>query len=59
MIRLKLVRVFQSGSFGPIRVYKRPRPPTRRIPAIPRTTIMSNEKDDDRRQELPRQASAG
>jgi segregation and condensation protein A len=26
MIRLKLVRVFQSGNFGPIRVYKRPRP---------------------------------
>jgi segregation and condensation protein A len=26
MIRLKLVRVFQSGSFSPIRVYKRPRP---------------------------------
>ena len=26
MIRLKLVRIFQSGSFGPIRVYKRPRP---------------------------------
>jgi segregation and condensation protein A len=26
MIRLKLVRVFQSVSFGPIRVYKRPRP---------------------------------
>jgi segregation and condensation protein A len=26
MIRLKLVRVFQSGSFGPIRVYKRMRP---------------------------------
>src|SRR5439155_8256627 len=26
MIRLKLIRVFQSGSFGPIRVYKRPRP---------------------------------
>ena len=26
MIRLKLVRVFQSGSFGPIRVYKRTRP---------------------------------
>jgi len=26
MIRLKLVRVFQSGSFGPIRIYKRPRP---------------------------------
>jgi hypothetical protein len=23
---LKLVRVFQSGSFGPIRVYKRARP---------------------------------
>ena len=26
MIRLKLVRVFQAGSFGPIRIYKR-RPP--------------------------------
>ena len=26
MIRLKWVRVFQSGGFGPIRVYKRPRP---------------------------------
>ena len=26
MIRLKLVRVFQSGSFGPVRVYKRSRP---------------------------------
>jgi len=26
MIRLRLVRVFQSGGFGPIRVYKRPRP---------------------------------
>ena len=26
MIRLKLVRVFQQGSFGPIRVYKRARP---------------------------------
>jgi segregation and condensation protein A len=27
MIRLELVRVFQSGPFGPIRVYKRSRPP--------------------------------
>ncbi len=26
MIRLKLVRVFQGGPFGPIRVYTRPRP---------------------------------
>ncbi len=26
MIRLKLVRVFQGGAIGPIRVYKRPRP---------------------------------
>ena len=26
MIRLKLVRVFQSGSVGPIRVYRRARP---------------------------------
>jgi segregation and condensation protein A len=26
MIRLKLIRIFQSGGFGPIRVYKRARP---------------------------------
>ncbi len=26
MIRLKLVRVFQTGAFGPIRIYKRARP---------------------------------
>jgi segregation and condensation protein A len=26
MIRLKMVRIFQSGPFGAIRVYKRPRP---------------------------------
>ena len=26
MIRLKLIRVFQSGAMGPIRVYKRARP---------------------------------
>ena len=26
MIRLKMVRIFQSGGSGPIRVYKRPRP---------------------------------
>ena len=26
MIRLKLIRVFQSGTMGPIRVYKRARP---------------------------------
>src|SRR5881628_514661 len=26
MIRLKLVRVFQSGTFGPVRVYRRSRP---------------------------------
>ena len=26
MIRLKLIRVFQAGAFGPIRVYKRARP---------------------------------
>jgi len=26
MIRLKLVRIFQSGAFGPIRIYKRARP---------------------------------
>ena len=26
MIRLKVVRVFQSGAFGPIRVYRRARP---------------------------------
>ena len=32
MIRLKLVRVFQSASFGPIRVYKRPRPADAPVP---------------------------
>ena len=26
MIRMKLVRVFQAGSFGAIRIYKRPAP---------------------------------
>jgi segregation and condensation protein A len=26
MIRLKMIRVFQSASFGPIRVYRRDRP---------------------------------
>ena len=26
MIRLKLIRVFQTAAFGPIRVYKRARP---------------------------------
>ena len=26
MIRLKLIRVFQSGVIGPIRIYKRARP---------------------------------
>ena len=26
MIRLRMVRVFQAGSFGPLRVYRRPRP---------------------------------
>ena len=32
MIRLKLVRVFQSASFGPIRVYKRSRPADAPVP---------------------------
>ena len=32
MIRLKLVRVFQSVSFGAIRVYKRPRPADAPVP---------------------------
>jgi segregation and condensation protein A len=32
MIRLKLVRVFQSASFGLIRVYKRPRPADAPVP---------------------------
>jgi chromatin segregation and condensation protein Rec8/ScpA/Scc1 (kleisin family) len=26
MIRLKVVRIFQQGDFGPIRVYRRDRP---------------------------------
>src|SRR2546428_5254293 len=32
VIRLRLVRVFQSGSFGPIRVYKRARPADAPLP---------------------------
>ena len=32
MIRLKLVRVFQSASFGAIRVYKRPHPADAPVP---------------------------
>ncbi len=34
MIRLKLVRVFQSGAFGPIRVYKQPQSPEKAKPLI-------------------------
>jgi len=33
MIRLKLVRVFQAGQLGPIRIYKRPQPAGSQAPA--------------------------
>jgi len=32
MIRLKLIRVFQTAAFGPIRVYKRARPADAPVP---------------------------
>ena len=48
MIRLKLIRVFQSGALGPIRVYKRARPadapkPIGDLEAAPRTPEPSND----------------
>jgi hypothetical protein len=56
MIRLKLVRVFQSGVVGPIRVYKRARPADAPKPlgdrgAIPQAaerTSPSTDRPDDR-----------
>ena len=51
MIRLKLVRVFQSGSFGPIRVYKRARRPTRRIRLATRRDIVADERGGRRQQD--------
>ena len=35
MIRLKIVRVFQQGNFGPIRVYKRNQNPGTSEPGTP------------------------
>ena len=43
MIRLKLIRVFQSGGIGPIRVYKRARPSDAPHPiGDPATMTMTN-----------------
>ena len=48
MIRLKLVRVFQSSLFGPIRVYKRPRPADAPHPITP--SHADTRREDSRRQ---------
>jgi segregation and condensation protein A len=55
MIRLKLVRVFQSGSFGPIRVYLRQRPQdapkpvgdVQRVSEPEKTELKTRNKNDD------------
>ncbi len=39
MIRLKLIRVFQAGPVGPIRIYKRPRPADAPHPIGPATNV--------------------
>lgn len=46
MIRLKLIRVFQSGAMGPIRVYKRARPADAPKPLGDRGEIESAEHRD-------------
>ena len=48
MIRLKLIRVFQAGSFGEIRVYKERGPPTDRIRSAIRK--VTNVRDRPRHQ---------
>jgi hypothetical protein len=53
MIRLKLIRVFQQGGQGAIRVYKRAGPPTRRTRftilkmSTRRITRRSRRRDED------------
>jgi segregation and condensation protein A len=50
MIRLKLIRVFQSGSFGPIRVYKRARPSDAPHPILdPQQLFDEHHANDERR----------
>jgi segregation and condensation protein A len=50
MIRLKLIRVFQSGSFGPIRVYKRARPSDAPHPILdPQQLYDEHHANDERR----------
>jgi len=50
MIRLKLIRVFQSGSFGPIRVYKRARPADAPHPIMdPEQVYKDHHAGDERR----------
>ena len=50
MIRLKLIRAFQSGSFGPIRVYKRARPADAPHPIMdPEQVYKDHHAGDERR----------
>jgi segregation and condensation protein A len=47
MIRLKLIRVFQTAAFGPIRVYKRARPADAPVPiGDPAATKNEEPKND-------------
>lgn len=48
MIRLKLIRVFQSGSFGPIRVYKRARPADAPHPILDPEQVYQKHSDERR-----------
>ncbi len=58
MIRLKLVRVFQAGSVGPIRVYRRARPADAPHPLLdPETRHAAEEAAHARRVEPARQRS--
>src|SRR4029079_13815861 len=50
MIRLKLIRVFQSGSFGPLRVYKLARPAdAAQLIRDPRKVYKDHHASDERR----------
>ena len=43
MIRLKLIRVFQTGELGPIRVYKRARPADAPQPIVPTVVLKTDD----------------
>jgi segregation and condensation protein A len=57
MIRLKLIRVFQSGSFGPIRVYKRARPSDAPHPILDPQQLYDEHHANDQRTEPNREPS--